>query len=186
MIDLTKKVLPNTVMVGGRAFRIDTDYRTWLRFLIEYEKFQLNGMKGELDISYLFTGDLPVFRGIEDYSSILMFAFPVSILPKSASSSSRVLDYEIDADYIYSAFLETYGIDLIDIKELHWHKFRALLHGLSAKLTDIMGYRSYTGEKIKDQEEVYRRLKDAWELPELMTEEERKEEEEFNKFFEQK
>ena len=82
--------------------------------------------------------------------------------------------------------METYGIDLIDIKELHWHKFRALLHGLSAKLTDIMGYRSYTGEKIKDQEEVYRRLKDAWELPELMTEEERKEEEEFNKFFEQK
>jgi len=38
MIDLTKKVLPNTVMVGGRAFRIDTDYRTWLRFLIEYVK----------------------------------------------------------------------------------------------------------------------------------------------------
>lgn len=183
MIDLTKKVLPNTVMVGGRAFPIKTDFRIWIRFLIEFEKFQLNGMKGVLDISYLFTGNLPVFHCIEDYNSILMFAFPVSVLPKSASSS-KVLDYEIDADYIYSAFLETYGIDLIDIKELHWHKFKALLHGIGTKLSDIMGYRSYTGEKIEDQEEVYRRLKDAWELPEQITEEERKEEEEFNRFFE--
>lgn len=184
MIDLTKRVLPNTVMVGGRAFPIRTDYRIWLRFSIEFEKFRLNGMKGELDIAYLFTGELPVFCCIEDYSDILLFAFPVSAVPKGEPSSGRILDYEIDADYIYSGFLETYGIDLIDIENLHWHKFNALLHGLSAKLTDIMGYRSYTGEKIKDQEEVYRRLKNAWELPERMTEEEKQEEEEFNRFFE--
>lgn len=184
MIDLTKKVLPNTVMVGGRAFRIHTDYRIWMRFLIEFEKWKVEGMRGELDISYLFSGELPAFQCIEDYTGILMFASPVSVLPKSMHSSSKTLDYEIDADYIFSAFLETYRIDLVDIKELHWHKFNALLHGLGTKLADIMGYRSYTGEKIENQGEVYRRLKDAWELPEQITEEERKEEEEFNRFFE--
>lgn len=184
MMDLTKKALPNTVTVGGRAFPIYTDYRIWMRFSLEFEQFELNGMKGVLDISYLFKNELPVFCSIEDYSEILLFAFPPTILPRSESSSgAKVLDYIIDSDYIYSAFMETYGIDLIDIKELHWHKFKALLSGLGTKLPDIMGYRSYTGEKIKSQDEIYRKLAYAWELPEVETEEERREEEEFNNYF---
>ena len=49
MIDLTKKALPNTVMVGGRAYSIYTDFRVWMRFEIAVSKLK----RGEkIDISY--------------------------------------------------------------------------------------------------------------------------------------
>lgn len=36
-------------------------------------------------------------------------------------------DYEFDSREIYAAFMQEYGIDLIDIPYLHWYKFSALL-----------------------------------------------------------
>lgn len=59
-----------------------------------------------------------------------------------------VLDYAIDADYIYAAFLSQYGIDLLDVKELHWHKFLALFKGLKddEMICKIMSYFSYSGK----------------------------------------
>lgn len=55
MIDLTKRALPNTVVVGGKAYSIYTDFRLWMRFEIAVGKLQ----RGEtLDISYLFKNDM--------------------------------------------------------------------------------------------------------------------------------
>ena len=58
MIDLTKKALPNTVMVGGRAYSIYTDFRLWMSFEISVSKMK----RGEtIDISYLFKNDMPSY-----------------------------------------------------------------------------------------------------------------------------
>ena len=46
------------------------------------------------------------------------------------NSTEKVLDYNVDADYIYSAFMSQYNIDLQDIEYLHWWKFRALFDSL--------------------------------------------------------
>lgn len=182
MIDLTRKVLPNTVMVGGRSFFINTDYRIWLRFVIEFEQWD---KKGTLDISYLFNGEIPVFQDIHDYDGIFQFAYPVNIVPKGEASTEKIYDYIIDSDYIYSAFMQQYQIDLLTV-DMHWYQFRALFNGLSegTKFYEIMGYRSYTGEKIKSQNELYRKLKSAWELPVESTEEEMAAEKEFEDYFE--
>jgi len=182
MIDLMNKALPYTINIGGKAFNVNTDFRVWMRFSNSFEKWD---KKGELDISYLFKDEMPIFRNKEDYDGIFEFAFPTNIVPKSNESIGvRVLDYEIDADYIYSAFLQQYGIDLMDA-DMHWHKFKALLNGINTgtKLHDIMGYRSYTGESIKNQDTLYKRLRDAWELPMLESEEEKELENTFNDFF---
>lgn len=187
MIDLTKKSLPNTVTVGNREFSIYTDYRLWLRFSIEFEKWMKAGQRGSFDIRYLFKNELPVFRCLEDYGDILRFAFPQTVVPRSErTGGAQVLFYDTDGDYIYAAFLQQYGIDLVDVKELHWHKFKALLSGICepTKLHEIMGYRSYTGEKVKDMDVQYRRLRDAWMPPYEETEEEKRATEEFDKFFE--
>ena len=183
MIDLiSRKALPNTVLVGGKAFSVYTDFSIWMRFVNAYEKWD---KKGELDISYLFKNELPVFHSIEDYAPVFEFAYPKNQIPRGEPSSERILDYEIDSDYIYAAFYQQYGIDLLEIKELHWHKFKALLNGLceETRLYEIMGHRSYTGEKIKSQEEIYRRLKEAWSLPEIETEEQKEVEDRFDDFF---
>lgn len=179
MMDLTKKALPNTVMVGGRAYSIYTDFRVWMRFEISVRKLK----RGEkMDISYLFKNDMPAYC---DLREIFSFSRPESVLPRQISHSNViVLDYELDSDLIYAAFLGQYGIDLCEVEELHWHKFLALLGGLneSTKLREIMGYRCYEKTTDKDKD-IYEELKRAWGIEPPMSVEEQAELDEFSNLF---
>lgn len=179
MMNLTKKSLPNTVCVGGRDFSIYTDFRLWMRFEIEVSRMK---QTDRIDISYLFKNEMPECCDLTD---LYAFSRPQNELPRSIGNSDViVLDYVIDADLIYSAFLGQYGIDLVDIEELHWHKFLALLGGLndSTKLREVMGYRCYKKETRKDYD-AYAELRSAWEIIPPMSEEEQTELDEFNKLF---
>ena len=110
MLDLTKKSLPNTVRVGGSDFSVYTDFRLWMRFEIEVSKLQ----RGEqMDVSYLFKNKMPLYCRIHDLFS---FSRPEYPLPRDMSHKDVIaLDYELDGDLIYSAFLDQYGIDLLEI-----------------------------------------------------------------------
>lgn len=87
----------------------------------------------------------------------------------SKSSSTKIYDFDYDADYIYSAFLSQYNIDLQDIEYLHWWKFKAMFNGLNSdnKVVEIMGYRSIKLNAIKDEEQRkhYRKLQRLYRLP---------------------
>lgn len=89
----------------------------------------------------------------------------------------QIYSYEFDADYIYSAFLQQYKIDLNSIKYLHWWKFKALLEGLdeNTRFVKIMGYRAIDLGQIKDKKEKkhYKKLQDLYALPDMRTEEEK-------------
>ena len=50
-------------------------------------------------------------------------------------------------------------------------------------MNEIMEFRSYTGEKVRDMDSQYRRLKETWIPPEEETEEEKEAEERFNNYF---
>lgn len=178
MMDLTKKALPNTVLVGGRAYSVYTDYRRWMRFEIEASKLRKDGV---IDISYLFKNDMPAYC---DLSELFKFSRPEAPLPRPIGHNDViVLDYELDADLIYAAFLGQYGIDLYDVTDLHWHKFLALLSGLneSTKLREVMGYRCY--KKSDDKKDPYEELRRAWEIEPPISDEEQAEIEEFSKMF---
>ena len=179
MMDLTKKALPNTVMVGGRAYSIYTDFRLWMSFEISVNKLK----RGDtIDISYLFKNDMPPYCDLID---IFAFSRPESPLPRPISHRNVItIDYELDADLIYAAFLGQYGIDLFEVEELHWHKFLALLGGLneSTKLREVMGYRCYDKSTDKDRD-MYEELRRAWEIEPPMSEDEQAELDDFNKMF---
>jgi len=50
----------------------------------------------------------------------------------SEDTSTPTFDFLQDGDYIYSGFMQCYGIDLIELQgKLDWRKFIALLNGLS-------------------------------------------------------
>lgn len=49
MIDLTKKALPNTITVDGRAYSIYTDFRVWMQFEIS-KRTPLRSHPGQLFI----------------------------------------------------------------------------------------------------------------------------------------
>ena len=178
MIDLTNKSLPNTVNVDGRDFSIYTDFRLWMRF----ENSIANIENGRVDISYLFKNDMPISC---DRSSLFAFSRPYSELPRDVGRSlAQTYSFSLDGDYIYSAFLGQYGIDLIDIEELHWHKFLAMFRGLndSTMMAHIMSYRGYIKETRKDFDR-YEELRQMWEIEPQMSQEEKDSLDEFNRAF---
>ncbi len=180
MMDLTKKGLPNVVDIGGSPYSIYTDYRVWMRF----ENEAMNMRAGDrIDVSYLFKNDMPAYCNISDLFS---FSRPKSLLPRSVGNHSDavIIDYDLDADLIYAAFLGQYGIDLIDIPELHWHKFLALLKGVNeqTKLREVMGYRCYEKQAADNRRDVYEELRRAWEIDRL-TPEEQMEADKFSSYF---
>ena len=180
MIDLTRRSLPNTVTVNGRDYSIYTDYRLWMRFEISIQE---SADRGEIPIGYLFVNDKPRYCNIRD---LLAFSRPERVLPKAVrgtSSNAILFDFRIDSDLIYAAFMQQYGIDLIDIDNLHWHKFLALFYGLkNTKLDEIMGYRCY--EKQTDKGiDPYEELREAWSIDPKLTEAEQAELDAFNAAF---
>lgn len=179
MLDLTSRALPNIVVVDGRAYPIYTDFRLWMRFEIAVGKIRQEKVQ-EMDVSYLFKEDAPEYF---DLTELFTFSRPISPLPRQILHREVIaLDYELDGDLIYSAFLGQYGIDLVEVKELHWHKFLALLKGLndSTRLREVMGYRCY--EKPCGKKDQYEMLRRAWEI-EYISEEEQEELNNFSGLF---
>ena len=91
-------------------------------------------------------------------------------------------DIRYDGDYIYSSFLQAYGIDLFDVQgKLHWRKFNALLSGLpeGTKLMEVIKIRKWKPQKGDSSEykDEMRRLQKDYALPNDVIEEEEYEEE---------
>lgn len=97
----------------------------------------------------------------------------------SQNKVKQVYSYEHDADYIYSAFLTQYNIDLQDIDYLHWWKFRAMFKSLKEdnQISKIMRYRSIeiNNNMSKEEKSFYREMKKLYALPDNRTEEEKEE-----------
>lgn len=93
------------------------------------------------------------------------------------NKSNQIYSYEFDDNYIYSAFLQQYNIDLQEVKYMHWWKFKALFDGLNenTEIVKIMGYRSINLSQIKDVEKrkYYKRMKKLYALPDMRTQEEK-------------
>ena len=95
------------------------------------------------------------------------------------NKQKQIYSYEFDAEYIYSAFMEQYNIDLNSIKYLHWWKFKALFNSLNENVlfSKIMSYRTMNVNKIKDKtlRKNYKKLKELYKLPDMRSEEEKEE-----------
>lgn len=87
-----------------------------------------------------------------------------------SEDGERLFSLKYDAEYIYSSFMQAYGIDLIDAQNtLHWKKFNALLNGLPSdtKFAEVLKIRSYKPQKgdSKKYKESMKRLKKEYALP---------------------
>lgn len=93
------------------------------------------------------------------------------------NKQKQIYSYEFDAEYIYSAFMEQYKIDLNSIKYLHWWKFKALFLSLNEEVlfSKIMKYRAMNINTIKDKDmkKFYKKMKKIYALPDMRTEEEK-------------
>lgn len=164
MIDLKKTGLPESVEVEGGLYYIQTSFKYWLRFLGLLEDKDTPPK----DFDFMYKNKKPSNR-LDGLLALVQFGNPPQILPRiqKGEAGEKIIDYTIDADYIYAAFLEQYGIDLVT-SNMHWYKFQALFRGLhDTKLNEIIGYRLYehTGGKKTDHDRQMEELRRAWELP---------------------
>lgn len=195
MIDLLKKVLPDTVEVEGETFKLQTDFQYWLRFGLMLRNKELKFVddanflyKGKLIHSYpnpltFIPGELPSDKekGIQ---ALIDFYQPKKEIPRATKnqSSQILVDFEIDADIIYASFYEQYRIDLLDPGlHLHWYKFNALFDSLhDTKINEIMSYRAYDATSHYDYNKQMQDLQQAWEIIPPLTEEEQRALDEFD------
>lgn len=110
----------------------------------------------------------------KDSSPVLDLAGnPIKSKIRSRSQSDdgeRLFSLKYDAEYIYSSFMQAYGLDLIDAQNtLHWKKFNALLNGLPSdtKFAEVLKIRSYKPQKgdSKKYKESMKQLKKEYALP---------------------
>ncbi|CQR23762.1 phage Gp15 protein [Streptococcus varani] len=110
----------------------------------------------------------------KDSSPVLDLAGnPIKSKIRSRSQSEdgeRLFSLKYDAEYIYSSFMQAYGLDLIDAQNtLHWKKFNALLNGLPSdtKFAEVLKIRSYKPQKgdSKKYKESMKQLKKEYALP---------------------
>ena len=155
LIDL----LPSSVKIDGTEYEINSDFRTSVLFSLLMEDDNLSEEEKVLQALNLYYPVVPdnsekAIEKIKWFYSCGKLDNPIGNR-KSKTSNKKVFDFEVDANYIYSAFMSQYNIDLQDIEELHWWKFKALLEGLKEdnKLSKIIEYRSVDLSKIKDKEQ---------------------------------
>ena len=180
MINLKQKGLANAIEANGQSFLLNTDFETWLNF----PDIRKAIFSGNISAYRSLFADQPAPLTRETIAALDAFYYTPKEVPRSDGGGEAVLDYDIDADYIYAAFMQAYGIDLKE-KSMHWHKFSALMNGLpdDVLIVKIMQWRGYDGSPKDVGYKEYMKLKQKWALPLKMTDEEIKAKEEFEALF---
>ena len=180
MTNILLDILPETVDIDGIEYRINSDFRISILFELLMQDDELGKRQKLVQGLQLYYPEIPHNVTMAVDKMIWFYRCGKETGNGGHGSGSgrakQIYSFEYDDDYIYAAFLEQYGIDLQDIEELHWWKFRALFRGLSedTEFVKIMGYRSVkiTSEMSKEQREFYKKMQSIHALP--ITDAERK------------
>lgn len=178
--------LPCSVIIDNIDTEIVSDFRTSILFEQLMKDNSVNDdAKIELALNLYFPKQY-IINTVDAVNKIIWFYSGGKDIKesscKSNSNNINIYDFEQDADYIYSAFMEQYKIDLADIDYLHWWKFKSLFYGLNKdiQLSKIMFYRSVelTDDMTKNERKFYRDMKRLYALEDMRSEEEK--EQDFN------
>lgn len=173
-MNLFYEELPMSVMVHGKTVRIRTDFRDYIRLLDMLKDKDVKPMDKLLILREYFLDDIEITQfSIDALCDFMSADFSDGETSQTGTGrQENLFSFSIDYPYILSAFLRDYGIDLIDIKYLHWWKFRMLFDGLSEdnEIKKRIMYRGINLNEIKDPEER-KRIRKIQKVIELKQEE---------------
>lgn len=164
--------VPSIVEIDNEKYEINADFRTSILFELMMSDDTLTEQQKLIYTLQLYYTDIPTNTN-EAIEKVLWFYRCGKDVKTSgsggSSSNTKIYDFEVDDDYIYSAFLSQYKLDLQDVGQLHWWKFKALFKSLKAdnKIVEIMGYRgvNLSDIKDKDQKEFYKKMQELYRIP---------------------
>lgn len=181
MFNILVDLLPTTVTVGGVEYPINTDFRTSILFEqmaadpdIESED------KWRYLLEYYYQGIVVTGENVKEFveQALKFYSCNKQLSSKEnegdlqenegSYQSDKIYDFDFDDTYIYTAFLQQYGIDLQEIEYLHWWKFKAMFDSLQdSKFCKILEYRSVDLAKVNDEEQRkhYKAMKELYKLP---------------------
>jgi len=166
--------LPTSVVIDGIQYDLNFDFR----YSVMFEMLMFDDEIGDTDklkkALKLYYGD-HIPKDINQATDKIMWFYRCgkeetqkTRRRKRSGSSERYYDFDHDDAYIYSAFLQQFGVDLQD-EDLHWWKFKAMFQSLSeeTEFVKIMGYRSIkiTQNMTKSQKDFYLDMKRIHALP---------------------
>lgn len=181
--------LPDFVTVCGRKYGVNTDFRIWLEF-DRTMRFENISVKDKIMMVSKLCFDKEKCRILpQDAKGIMDGLLSFFLCGKEGNkteekesakcSNERAFCFCQDSDYIYSAFLTQYGIDLLSIPYMHWYVFSALFRGLEEdrRIMKIIGWRlcDISGIQNKDKKECLRKMKEVYALCDNRTDREREE-----------
>lgn len=170
---LTEK-LPDTVNVSGKEYSIRSDFRIGFKL----EEIMRSDLSDEQKIINMLQVYYPVIP--EDIPGAVNEALWFYRCGKKedkqeedkeryrSRNKKNVISYSFcqDAPYLYSAFLEQYGLDLCNM-EMHWWKFYAMFESLSGdtQMGKIMYFRRVsTSGMPKDKRSFINEMKKIYKL----------------------
>ena len=173
MIDFRKTVenrqRQDSVIVNGNEHKIHTGFCFWVSFAKKIEEWNRTGDAPSYDeFDYLYASPVPEDR-VAGYGELIKFYRNEQKLPSNTGKERNIrgVDWLIDSEYIYAAFMQQYGIDLLK-SDLHWHSFLALFNGLTnTKMNEIIAARFYDKSDKRKFEEVQEENREMWALEEL-------------------
>lgn len=149
--------LPRSISISGAEYAINTDYRIMADFETKIANADTSdgtafGKILSETVSALFI-DLPR-ADVTDIVKGILWYYRCGREPRVSTSGKRYYDYGEDSDYIYAAFMQQYGDDLL-ASHMHWWEFRAKFVSLTedTEFVKIMQYRGMDTSKIKCGEE---------------------------------
>lgn len=176
--------LPESVEIEGVEYEINTDFRISILFELLMQDPNISDEEKIEKALELYFIKIPPIEYISEAVDIIMDFYSCGKdklisngITTSKGKSKQIYSFEVDADYIYAAFLDQYGIDLQDIEYLHWWKFKALFNALKEdnEIVKIMGYRSIniTNDMSKYEKEFYKKMKEFYKLPDNISKNEK-------------
>lgn len=136
--------LPYTVKVDGRAYQINPSFDRVLEALdILAEPGPAYRKQAKL-LYLFFTGR----RKPKNQTAAVSAVFSLLLPHGEETPQTRLIDFEQDADLLFCAFQQAYGIDLwMERGRMHWLRFQTLLSGLPSD-TALSGVIKIRSEKI--------------------------------------
>lgn len=177
----------------GKGLKLRTDFRESIKFELLMQDNKIDEQTKIIQSLKLYYYDLSKITDIKQAINDILWFYACGKQnmnvdknkKENTYNNKQIYSYEFDDEYIYSAFMEQYKIDLNSIKYLHWWKFKALMNSLNenTQFVKIMGYRAIDLSKIKDKDIKlnYKKLKKQYALPDMRTTEQK--EADFGKAF---
>ncbi len=178
-VNLLIDPLPNMLVINGKEFLINSGFRTFIlleQLLADNSISDKEKVYQMMDL--IFVENYPditedVINKIIDFyrcgKSVKKPAKRKENQNNKEVKSPKIYDFDYDDALIFAAFYQQYNIDLNEIEDMHWWKFKALFNSLSSdcEFVKIMGYRATDLSQIKDKKERERiaRLKGLYSLP---------------------